>query len=260
MAKQNLPSLAEVVKEVAEQQHIQASEIEKSKTVLAQLQFELQDLESQRDSILLDTKAAERQIYQKDDAIEMTECICKSLEAQVRSLYAENVKLKLDTETAEEEFEVMLANNNAYREKILVHKALFWEIESKMPVMTELAKKQSIVKELKTKKEQLMHNLQNPEGYLIKQVQEEITHLKEKITVVKESINEKKKHLEEEKKMHAKLRKEIEVQNKRCDAILKRLHCQLNKFQSNKRQWHWNIQQMEKRAAELRKCLGIPEC
>lgn len=135
------------------------------------LQFELQDLESQRDSILLDTKAAERQIYQKDDAIEMTECICKSLEAQVRSLYAENVKLKLDTETAEEEFEVMLANNNAYREKILVHKALFWEIESKMPVMTELAKKQSIVKELKTKKEQLMHNLQNPEGYLIKQVQ-----------------------------------------------------------------------------------------
>lgn len=38
MAKQNLPSLAEVVKEVAEQQHIQASEIEKSKTVLAQLQ------------------------------------------------------------------------------------------------------------------------------------------------------------------------------------------------------------------------------
>uniref|UniRef100_A0A7M4DZF0 Coiled-coil domain containing 122 n=2 Tax=Crocodylus porosus TaxID=8502 RepID=A0A7M4DZF0_CROPO len=260
MAKQNSLSLAEVVKEVAEQQHIQASEVEKSKTVLAQLQFELQDLERQRDTILLDTKATERQIYQQDDAIEMTECNCKSLEAQVRSLYAENIKLKLDTETAEEEFETMLANNNAYREKILVHKALFWEIESKMPVMIELAKKQSIVKELKTKKEQLMHELQNPEGHVIKQAQEQITHLKEKISVVKESINEKTKHLEEEKKMHVKLRKEIEVQNKRCDAILKRLHCQLNKLQSNKRQRHWNIQQMEKRAAELRKRLGIPEC
>lgn len=38
MAKQNSPSLIEVVKQVAEQQHSQASEIEKSKTLLFQLQ------------------------------------------------------------------------------------------------------------------------------------------------------------------------------------------------------------------------------
>uniref|UniRef100_A0A8C0J4V8 Coiled-coil domain containing 122 n=1 Tax=Chelonoidis abingdonii TaxID=106734 RepID=A0A8C0J4V8_CHEAB len=49
---------------------------------------------------------------------------------------------------------------------------------------------------------------------------------------------------------------QLQVQNKRCDAILKRLHCQLNKLQSNRRQWHWNIQQMEKKAAELRKLLS----
>lgn len=38
MAKQNSPSLIEVVKQVAQQQHSQVSEIEKSKTVLFQLQ------------------------------------------------------------------------------------------------------------------------------------------------------------------------------------------------------------------------------
>lgn len=38
MAKQNSPSLAEVVKRVAEQQQSQVSDIEKSKTVLFQLQ------------------------------------------------------------------------------------------------------------------------------------------------------------------------------------------------------------------------------
>jgi len=38
MAKQNSPSLIEVVKQVAEQQHSQTSEIEKCKTVLFQLQ------------------------------------------------------------------------------------------------------------------------------------------------------------------------------------------------------------------------------
>uniref|UniRef100_A0A452GHZ0 Uncharacterized protein n=1 Tax=Gopherus agassizii TaxID=38772 RepID=A0A452GHZ0_9SAUR len=223
------------------------------------LQAELQELEKQMESTLLETKATERQIHQQDDDIETTKYHCESLESQVRSLYAEKIKLKLDTEAAQEEFEMMLARNGAYHEKIMAHKKLYWEAESKMPVMLELAKKQDMVKELKTKKEELMNDLQNPEGQVIKQVQEEITHLIEEVTIVKESINEKKKLLEEEKKVHAKLRKEIEVQNKRCDAILKRLHCQLNKLQLNRRQWHWNIQQMEKKAAELRKCLGVTE-
>ncbi|NXU21752.1 CC122 protein, partial [Thalassarche chlororhynchos] len=259
MAKQNSPSLSEVVKQVAEQQHSQASEIEKSKTVLFQLQAKFQELEKEMDSILLETKTTEREIYLQDDAIEVTKYHCENLEAQVRALYSENLKLRRDAETVQEEFEMTFARNNEYREKIKAHKHLFWEMESKMPVMIELAKKKAVVKELKTKKEELMCDLRNPEGSVIKQVQEEITLLKREITTLKEFINKKTDLLEEEKKMHAKLRKEIEVQNKRYDAILKRLHCQLNKLHSNKRQWHWNIQQLEKKAAELRKCLGVVE-
>ncbi|NXE80154.1 CC122 protein, partial [Cochlearius cochlearius] len=259
MAKQNSPSLTEVVKQVAEQQHSQASEIEKSKTVLFQLQAKFQELEKEMDSILLETKTTEREIYLQDDAIEVTKYHCENLEAQVRALYSENLKLRHNAETVQEEFEMTFARNNEYRDKIKAHKHLFWKMESKMPVMLELAKKQAVVKELKTKKEELMHDLQNPEGSVIKQVQEEITLLKEEITTLKEFINKKTDLLEEEKKMHAKLRKEIEVQNKRYDAILKRLHCQLNKLHSNKRQWHWNIQQLEKKAAELRKRLAVVE-
>ncbi|XP_074938018.1 coiled-coil domain-containing protein 122 [Phalacrocorax aristotelis] len=259
MAKQNAPSLIEVVKEVAEQQHSQASEIEKSKTVLFQLQEKFQELEKEMDSILLETKMAEREIYLQNDAIEVTKYHCENLEAQVRALYSDNLKLRCDAETVQEEFEMTFARNNEYREKIKAHKHLFWEVESKMPVMLELAEKKAVVKELKSKKEEIMHDLRNPEGSVIKQVQEEITLLKREITTLKELVNKKTDLLEEEKKMHAKLRKEIEVQNKRYDAILKRLHCQLNKLHSNKRQWHWNIQQLEKKAAELRKCLGVGE-
>ncbi|XP_075597904.1 coiled-coil domain-containing protein 122 [Balearica regulorum gibbericeps] len=259
MAKQNSPSLIEVVKQVAEQQHSQVSEIEKSKTVLFQLQARFQELEKEMESILLETKMTEREIYLQDDAIEVTKYHCENLEAQVIALYSENLKLRRDVETVEEEFEMTFARNNEYREKIKAHKHLFWEMESKMPVMIELAKKKTVVKELKTKKEELMHDLQNPEGSVINQVQEEITLLQRNITTLKEFINKKTDLLEEEKKRHAKLRKEIEVQNKRYDAILKRLHCQLNKLHSNKKQWHWNIQQLEKKAAELRKCLGVVE-
>ncbi|XP_009645114.1 coiled-coil domain-containing protein 122, partial [Egretta garzetta] len=209
MAKQNSPSLTEVVKQVAEQQHSQASEIEKSKTVLFQLQAKFQELEKEMDSILLETKTTEREIYLQDDAIEVTKHHCENLEAQVRALYSENLKLRHDAETVEEEFEMTFARNNEYRDKIKAHKHLFWKMESKMPVMLELAKKKAVVKELKTKKEELMRDFQNPEGCVIKQVQEEITLLKGEITTLKEFINKKTDLLEEEKKMHAKLRKEI---------------------------------------------------
>lgn len=93
----------------------------------------------------------------------------------------------------------------------------------------------------------------------MKQVQDDITMLKNKIITIKESIIEKTCFLEEEKKTHEKLRKEIEVQHKRYGAILKRLHCQVNKLQSHRRQWQWNIQQLEKTAAELRKCVAMKE-
>ncbi|NXU40048.1 CC122 protein, partial [Drymodes brunneopygia] len=259
MAKQNSPSLVEVVKRVAEQQQSQVSDIQKSKTVLFQLQAKCQELEKEMNSILLETKTIETEIHLQDDAIELTKYQCENLEAQVRSLYSENIKLRCDAETLQEEFEMILARNNEYREKIKYHKHLFWEIESKMPGMIELAKKKAVVEELKAKKEELMCDLQNPEGSVIKQVQEEIALLKSEITTLKDFINKKRDLLEEEEKKHAKLRKEIEVQNKRYDAILKRLHCQLNKVHSNKRQWHWNIQQLEKKAAELRKCLGVAE-
>ncbi|NXY30286.1 CC122 protein, partial [Pomatorhinus ruficollis] len=259
MAEQNSPSLVEVVKRVAEQQQSQVSDIEKSKTVLFQLQAKCQELEKEMNSVLLETKMTEREIHLQDDAIEVTKYQCENLEAQVRALHSENLKLRCDAETVQEEFEMILARNNEYREKIKDHKHLFWEMESKLPVMIELARKKAVVEELKAKKEELICDLQNPEGSVIKQVQEEITLLKSEITTLKDSINKKRDLLEEEKKKHAKLRKEIEVQNKRYDAILKRLHCQLNKVHSNKRQWHWNIQQLEKKAAELRKCLGVTE-
>ncbi|KFO89056.1 Coiled-coil domain-containing protein 122, partial [Buceros rhinoceros silvestris] len=255
MAEHSAP-LFDVVKRVAEQQYAHASAIEKNKTVLFQLQAKFQELDKEMNSVLLEMKTVEREIYLQDDAIEVTKHRCECLEAQVRALHSENLKLKCDAETVQQEFEMLFERNNEYREKIKAHKHLFWEMESKMPVMIELAKKKAVVKELRTKKEELMRDLQNPEGSVIKQVQEDITLLKREITTLKEVISRKTDLLEEEKKMHAKLRKEIEVQNKRYDAILKRLHCQLNKLYSNKRHWHWNIQQLEKKAAELKKCLG----
>ncbi|KAM5278123.1 coiled-coil domain-containing protein 122 isoform 3-T6 [Hipposideros larvatus] len=148
---------------------------------------------------------------------------------------------------------------NEYYEKIKVYKDSLEAEASKWPFMTELHAKRELVKKLKTMKEELRQDLQNPEGNRIKQVQEDISKLKNNIITIKESIIEKACFLEEEKKTHEKLRKEIEVQHKRYGAILKRLHCQVNKLQSNRRQWQWNIQQLEQTAAELRRCIAMKD-
>ncbi|XP_036687478.1 coiled-coil domain-containing protein 122 isoform X1 [Balaenoptera musculus] len=259
LAKQDTSSLTDAVEQVAQQQQSQTSEIEKNKKVLFHLQNELHELKTQIASVSEETKETERQIYQQDAAIRNTRLQCGNLENQIKSLHTENVKLKFDIEAAQEDFEEQMIRYNEYYAKIKAHKDSLREVESKWSFMTELEEKRDLVKKLKTMKEELMQDLQNPEGNLMKQVQEDITNLKDKIITVKESIIEKTCFLEEEKKTHEKLRKEIEVQHKRYGAILKRLHCQVNKLQSKRRQWQWNIQQLEKTAAELRKCIGTKD-
>ncbi|XP_042637846.1 coiled-coil domain-containing protein 122 [Orycteropus afer afer] len=256
---QDTTSLTDAVEQVAKQQQSQTSEIEKNKKLLFHLQNELHELEIQIASVSAETKDTERQIYQQDAAIENTKLHCRSLETQIKSLHTENVKLQFDVEAAQEDFEEHMIRYNAYYAKMKAHKDSLGEIESKWSFMMELYEKRDLVKKLKTEKEELMKDLQNPEGNRIKQVQEDITKLSDKIIMIKESLIEKTYFLEKEKKTHEKLRKEIEVQHKRYDAILKRLHCQVNKLQSNRRQWQWNIEQLEKTAAELRKHIGIQE-
>ncbi|XP_059540684.1 coiled-coil domain-containing protein 122 isoform X2 [Myotis daubentonii] len=220
LANQDTSSLTDVVEQVAKQQQSQTSEIEKNKKVLFHLQNELHELEKQIATVSAETKETERLIYQQDVAIENSKLQCENLETQIKSLHTENVKLKFDIEAAQEDFKEHVTKYNEYYAKIKVHKDSLGEEESKWPFMIELREKQDLVKKLKIMKEELRQDLQNPEGNRMKQVQ---------------------------------------VQNKRYGAILKRLHCQLNKLQSNRKQWQWNIQQLEKTAAELRKCIAMKD-
>uniref|UniRef100_A0A671FGQ0 Coiled-coil domain containing 122 n=1 Tax=Rhinolophus ferrumequinum TaxID=59479 RepID=A0A671FGQ0_RHIFE len=257
--EEDTSSLTDAVKQVAKQQQSQTSEIQKNKKVLFHLQNELHELEKQIASVSAETKETERQIYQQDAAIENSKLQCENLETQIKSLHTENVKLKFDIEATQEDFEEHKIRYNEYYAKIKVYKDSLEEEESKWSFMTELHEKRELVKKLKIMKEELRQDLQNPEGNRIKQAQEDISKLKNNIITVKESIIEKACFLEEEKKTHEKLRKEIEVQHKRYGAILKRLHCQVNKLQSDRRQWQWNIQQLEKTAAELRRCIAMKD-
>ncbi|KAJ6661751.1 hypothetical protein lerEdw1_013273 [Lerista edwardsae] len=256
MTNPSSPSLVEVVKQVAEQQHTQDADIKKSKIVLSQLQAQLQDLEIQMNHTITEKKATDRQIYYQDEAIATTKVRCEDLENKITALYVENLQLMFNKEALQEEFKMMLLRNGVYYEKMAAHRDHFGEAESKLPLKIELMKKRATIKEMITKKEELKSALCNLQGNATNLVQEEIAYLESETKVLQEKINKMKDVLQEEKTLHARLQKEIEVQNKRCEAILKRLHCQVNKLQSSKRQWNWTIQQKEEKLKELRKLVA----
>ncbi|XP_075706355.1 coiled-coil domain-containing protein 122 isoform X2 [Rhinoderma darwinii] len=251
------PSLTEVVKQVTQQQQRQASEIQRSRQALNQFQTELHELETELKSVLLETKQVERKIIREEDTIENIMHQCEILETQNHSIYAENIKLKLEVETQKENLESIVSRNNGYRKKIADSIDVFSKEESKLPFMIELNKKQAMVELLKKQKEEIILDLHNPGSAAVKHVQEEISNVSEQIKAITECINAKKKIYEEELEKHAVLRKDIEVQKKRYNAILKRLHSQLNKAQLNRSQYQWNIEQMEKTACSLRQSLGM---
>uniref|UniRef100_UPI00398F611E coiled-coil domain-containing protein 122 isoform X1 n=1 Tax=Pristiophorus japonicus TaxID=55135 RepID=UPI00398F611E len=252
-------SLSQIVKEVAQQQQQQAVEAGKNKNILSHLQAQLFEMEKENKVVLQEFRTTEKQIYHFENESESRRQHSAELEAQLWSLNADNLKLKFAIQEEEEKYFKLLSGYDKYRKKMLAHKELTNQLESRTPIMMELKEKILMVKELKAKKEELVTDLMNPEGNIIKQVQGEIAELKTKISEIKEVINENSVLLIKEQECHVQLRKEIEVQNKRCEAILKRLYCQLNKVQSHKRQLTWDMEQMEKTAAYLRQCLGITE-
>ncbi|XP_072440494.1 coiled-coil domain-containing protein 122 [Chiloscyllium punctatum] len=252
-------SLSQIVKEVAHQQHQQNAEAEKSKNILNNLQVKLFELEKENKVVLQEIRKTEKEVYHLENESENRRQCCADLEAQLWNLNASNLQLQYGIQQQEEKYLKLLSEYDKYRKKILAHKEVMNQVESRNPVMMQLEEKMLMLQELKTKKEELVTDLMNPEGNITKQVQKEITELKTEIPEIREAINEKSVLLIKEQERHAQLQKEIEVQKKRCEAILKRLYCQLNKVQSNKRQLTWDIQQMEKTAAHLRQCLGITE-
>ncbi|MBN3322226.1 CC122 protein, partial [Atractosteus spatula] len=178
-------------------------------------------------------------------------------EARSRALYKENVELRLQIEQEEENFQLLLAGYNTYRNKMAAHRDVVSRREGRAAAQKKRCKKADSVKKLKVKMEELRTDLQRPDGIFSTFVSEqrEIDDIKVQISKMRNTIRDKTALLLKEQDIHAQLKMDIEIENRRCEAILKRLHCQLKKAQSDKRQMNADILQMKKKAEDLRKCL-----
>ncbi|XP_025028515.1 coiled-coil domain-containing protein 122, partial [Python bivittatus] len=209
MADSDSSGITDMVKQIAEQQNIRASAIEKSNKVLRQLQAQLQELEIQRNSVLSNRKEIERQIYFWEKDIATSKSHYEDLEAQIAALHAENVKLTHDNEALQEEFKMMVLRNRAYYEKMAAHRNRFEEAETTLPFIVELTKKRATVQQMMIQKEDLLASLEKADD-TVGQLQDEISCLQSEIKVLEEAVSKKENAIQDEKSRHAKLQKEIE--------------------------------------------------
>ncbi|XP_017568345.1 coiled-coil domain-containing protein 122 [Pygocentrus nattereri] len=250
-------SLSTALQAVSQQGESQAVELEEKRHALNAVQATLSEVVKSYEAVAKDIKLKERQITGITCETEQIHSHNETQEAQLKAILMENMRLKHSTEEQLENSHFLLARYNTCRNKMETYKMSVAEMESQVPVRKELVEKMEEVKRLKDCKEGLRIDLQNPEGNAVQQAQKEIDHIKAKIHCSKEMVREKIVLLEKEKETHSQLRKDIEIHNRRCEAIVKRLCCQLNKAQSSHRQLSSDISQMEIEVKHLRNQLQV---
>ncbi|XP_061083035.1 coiled-coil domain-containing protein 122 [Conger conger] len=252
-------SLTETLEEATQQGEALELELKRNRDVLSDLQATLLKVAKSRDAARLQLSSTERAIENHSDEIVQLQLRATDLESDSQATYLENIKLQHEIEENKDSFQLTLAGYNTYRNKMDSHKVAIFKQESQTAVHRELTEKRRLINHLKAEREKLKVDLQNPEGNVVRQAQKEVDELRVQISAVKGLVFHKTQLLAKEHETHTHLRKDIEIQNRRCDAILRRLRCQLNKAQSNHRQLTGDICWLEKEVADLRRRLAIQE-
>ncbi|XP_041936925.1 coiled-coil domain-containing protein 122 [Alosa sapidissima] len=256
MAEENvsdgrLLSLTGTLEEVSLQGEIQANELREKQQTLSELQDTLSDLKSSCEAVDFELKKSNSQLSGVLCEIEQIKRHNSGLESRLHEINSENMKLRLQIQEQVERQQSTLARYSAYRNKMEDHRMAVAEAESQMPIYKELMEARQQVQQLREKRDALAIDLQNPEGEAVKQAQQEIDDLERQVSVKSKMVEDKQAFLRKEREVQAQLRKDIEIQHKRYDAIVKRLRCQLSKAQSNHRHLINDIRRMEKEVEEL---------
>ncbi|KAI4831397.1 hypothetical protein KUCAC02_000940, partial [Chaenocephalus aceratus] len=193
-----------------------------------------------------------REFLMLEGEMEHLERQTKVLHQRYASISKEITDIHIGTSEEEENACMALARFNTYRSKMEGHRAAVLHAASQTEAHRELEEKRALVQMLREKKEALKADLDNPNGNTVQMAKSENETLKREISVMRESIAAKKEQVRQEFLTHTQIKKDIEIQNKRYEAIVKRLHCQLSRAQAVHRQMSEEVYHMERQLAELK--------
>ncbi|XP_032413066.1 coiled-coil domain-containing protein 122 isoform X5 [Xiphophorus hellerii] len=233
----------------------------------------LDDIEKEIPHVEHRLRSKWREVRLLDGEMEHLEKQRALLQDRCAGINKENVKLNVLLQDEEESARSALEKFSAYRNKMKGHKDAVLQAVSQTEAHRELTENRMLVLKLRQEKEHLQEDLQNPNGITLQtakvqnihktilkvfgfckcsSVQEEIDALKREISERKTAIAEGREQLKKEFEIHAKLKRDVEIQTRRYEAIAKRLRCQLSRVQAVHRQTLDEIFHLQKQLTEFK--------
>ncbi|XP_070711426.1 coiled-coil domain-containing protein 122 [Pempheris klunzingeri] len=245
-------SLTKAVEDVSEQGFAQAEALKEKQRTLSSLQAALSDVERKGEAAQQELRSKDRELLMLEGEMEHLEWQIKVLHDRCASTSKDNTELQIGISEEEENARVALAGFSAYRTKMEGHRAAALHAASQTEARREVEEKRTLVRMLTLKKEELKEDLENPNGNAVQMAKREIAALKGEISVMTKTAAAKREQLQKEFETHTELKKDVEIQNRRHEAIIKRLHCQLSRTHAVHRQMSKDIYLMERQLAELK--------
>ncbi|KAK5875218.1 hypothetical protein CesoFtcFv8_027725 [Champsocephalus esox] len=249
-------SLTKAVQDVSQHGYAQTETLKDKQKTLISLQAVLSGVEKKGEVLEQDLRSKTREFLMLEGEMEHLERQTKVLHQRYASISKEITDIHIGTSEEEENACMALARFNTYRSKMEGHRAAVLHAASQTEAHRELEEKRALVQMLREKKEALKADLDNPNGNTVQMAKSENETLKREISVMRESIAAKKEQVRQEFLTHTQIKKDIEIQNKRYEAIVKRLHCQLSRAQAVHRQMSEEVYHMERQLAELKEQRG----
>ncbi|XP_070787010.1 coiled-coil domain-containing protein 122 [Enoplosus armatus] len=245
-------SLTKAVEDVSQHSFAQTEGLKEKHKTLSSLQATLSDVENKGEMAEQELRSKVREVLMLEGEMEHLEWQTKVLRERCAAIRKENAELQIGISEEEENARMALAGLNTYRNKMEGHRAAVLHAASQTEAHKELEEKRALVRMLTQKKEELKKDLENPNGNTVHMAKREIDALKGEISVMRKTVAEKREQLRKEFLTHTQKKKDIEIQNRRYEAIVKRLHCQLSRAQAVHRQMSEDIYHMERQLAELK--------
>ncbi|KAM9766332.1 coiled-coil domain-containing protein 122 [Menidia menidia] len=246
-------SITKLLEDVSHHGHTQTEALKERQRTLSSLQANLSDVEKKFEPAEQELRSKVREILMLEGELEHLGRQTDVLRGRCVSVNKENTQLQSLIREEEENGHLAAAKFVAYRKKMESHRAAVWEAVSLTEAHKELEGKKVLVQKLREKKDQLRKDLENPNGSTVQIAKGEIDALRNEISGRKMTITDMREQLKKECDGHAHLRKEIQIQSRRHEAIVKRLHCQLSRAQAIYRQVSDDIYHLQRQLAELKK-------
>ncbi|XP_034410438.1 coiled-coil domain-containing protein 122-like [Cyclopterus lumpus] len=228
-------SLTKAVEDVSQHGFAQTEALKENKKTLASLQATLSDVKRKGKMAEQELRSKVRTYRTLEEELEHLDLQRNVLEGRCVAIGKENTELQIGITEEEEKARMALARFNTYRDNMAAHRAAVLHVVSQTEAHKELEEKRALVRMLTQKKEELKKDLENPHGNTVQMTKNENDALKREISVRRETIVEKREQVQKEFETHTQIKKDIEIQNRRFEAILKRLCCQLSRAQANRR-------------------------